>query len=81
MALLVLGDFSPVRVGVRRVEFLGKPVAEFGVEKVLNLVSRFVEMIGRYVKVTGHVALPQTVGPDQLSGGMSTGLGEFESAG
>ena len=79
--MLVLGDFSPVRVGVRRVEFLGKPVAEFGVEKVLNLVSRFVEMIGRYVKVTGHVALPQTVGPDQLPGGMSTGLGEFESAG
>ena len=79
--MLVLGDFSPVWVGVRRVEFLGKPVAEFGVEKVLNLVSRFVEMIGRYVKVTGHVALPQPVGPDQLSGGMSTVFGEFEAAG
>ena len=70
-----------MRVGVRSVEFLGESVAEFGVEKVFNLVSRFVEVIGRYVKVTGHVALPQTVGSDQLSGGMSTRLGEFESAG
>ena len=70
-----------MRIGVRCVEFPGESVAEFGVEKVFNLVSRFVEVIGRYVKVTGHVALPQTVGPDQLSGGMSTGLGEFESAG
>ena len=77
---LVIGYFSSVRVGVRGVEFMGELVAKLGVEIVFDLVSRFVKMVGRHVEVAGHVALPQTMRPDQLPGRMSSGRGELELA-
>ena len=77
----VFGYFASVRVGVRSVEFMSELVTQVGVEIVFDLVSRFVKMVGGYVEVTGHVALPQTVRPDQLPGCMSSGCGELEPAG
>lgn len=65
-----------MRIDAGRVEFVGELVSEFGVEIMFDPVSGFVKMVGGDVEVASHVTLPQTVGSDQFSGGVSAGLGE-----
>ncbi len=68
-------------IGARRVEFVGELVSEFGVEIMFDPVSGFVKMVGGDVEVAIHVALPQSVGSDQFSGGVPAGLGEHGMSG